>query len=267
MAEPYRTFLIDIDGTVLIGDRVLPGAPELLAFARAQGRRFCFLTNNSYRRPGEVAAFLTRCGLPCAPEQVVAAGSLAAERAARLSRRAVFVLGSASLAAMVEAAGGNVGQENADVVLVGLDRELTYARLSAACRALGAGARLVAVNHDLTVPTGAGLEPGCGVLLGALRAYQATRPLVCGKPSPVLAGAAIEHLGGTRRSTLMIGDSLDVDIRMARRARIAGALVNTGVVAPPRLARELQPDHVFAGLPELVAWLEGQAAAPDSEVA
>lgn len=251
--------MIDIDGTVIAGHRLLPGAPELLQYAREAGRRFVFLTNNSFAWPAEVAASLTALGLPCAEREVITAGHLAAERAAERSKRGVYVLGSQSLCDMVTRAHGNVTASNPDVVLVGLDRELTYKRLSIACRALGAGAKVVAVNRDWSVPSDLGLEPGCGVLLAALRAYKQTRPLVCGKPSPVLAHAAQRQLHAESERLLMVGDSLDVDMRMANRAGIAGALVQTGVVASPAVERAVKATYTFAGLPALLAWLRGGA--------
>jgi len=254
----FSAFLIDIDGTVIAGHRVLAGAAELLQYARQDGRRFVFLTNNSFAWPAEVAVSLTALGLRCEEREVVAAGHLAAERAAERSKRGVYVLGSQSLCDMVTHAHGNVTADNPDVVLVGLDRELTYKRLSIACRALGAGAKLVAVNRDWSVPSDLGLEPGCGVLLAALRAYRQTRPLVCGKPSPVLAHAAQRRLRATGEQLLMIGDSLDVDMRMANRAGIAGALVKTGVVASRMVEHEVKPAYVFPDLVALLAWLRGE---------
>lgn len=257
-SHAFTAFLVDIDGTVVAGPRVLAGAPDLLRFAREQNRRFVFLSNNSYAWPAELAASLTALGLPCEEHEVITAGHLAAERAAGRSRRGVFVLGSESLAAMARSFGGNVTAENPDVVLVGLDRQLTYQRLSIACRALAAGAHLVAVNRDWSVPTDVGLEPGVGILLSALRAFKPTRPLVCGKPSPVLARAAQQRLKADRSQLLMIGDSLDVDMRMAQRAGIAGALVQTGVIATPAVEREVQATYTFPDLPALLAWLRGQ---------
>ena len=255
VAPRFTAFLIDIDGTVVAGPRVLPGAAELLRFAREDRRRFVFLSNNSYAWPAELATSLTALGLECREQEVVTAGHLAAERAAKLSRHGVFVMGSPSLGSMVESFGGATTDDRPDVVLVGLDRQLTYPRLSIACRALAGGARLVAVNRDWTVPTGVGLEPGVGILLAALRAYKPVRALVCGKPSPVIAYGAMQRLDANPDETLMIGDSLDVDMRMAERAGIAGALVQTGVIATPAVERAVHAAHTFADLPALLNWL------------
>ncbi|MGI8554639.1 MAG: HAD-IIA family hydrolase [Dehalococcoidia bacterium] len=254
-SSAYRALLIDIDGTVIAGRRVLPGAPELLQLARKDGRRFVFLSNNSFAWPAETAATLTGLGLACEEGEVISAGHLAAERAAERSKRGIFVLGSQSLVDMVTHAGGNVTEDGPDVVLVGLDRGLTYPRLSIACRALLGGAKVVAVNRDWTVPTDIGLEPGIGVLLSALRAYKPMRPLICGKPSPVLAHAAQQRLGAELDEMLMIGDSLDVDMRMAHRAGIAGAVIKTGVVASKAVEREVRATYTFCDLPALLAWM------------
>jgi 4-nitrophenyl phosphatase len=251
----YRAFLLDIDGTVVEGARVLSGAPELLAYLRQDGRRFLFLSNNSRSWPAEVADSLTTLGLRCGEEEVLTAGHLAALRAAQRSRRGVYVLGSSSLAAMVVQAGGRLTDTDPDVVLVGLDKDLSYQRLSIACRAVGAGARVVAVNRDLSNPTEAGLEPGAGVLLGAIRTYLPGRTLVCGKPSPVLAREAQRRLRARRQEMLMIGDSPIADMRMAQRAGISGALVETGVGAGEGPGLVPGATFAFATLGDLLAWL------------
>jgi 4-nitrophenyl phosphatase len=254
-AGRFTSFLLDIDGTVAEGETVLDGAPELLDYLRRDGRRFLFLTNNSRAWPAEVAASLTKLGLRCGEEEVLTAGHLAALRAAQRSKRGVYVLGSHSLGQMVIQAGGSLTENEPDVVLVGLDKDLSYERLSIACRAVGAGAAVVAANRDLSNPTELGLEPGAGVLLGAVRAYKPGHTLVCGKPSPVLAHEAQRRLGARRDEMLMIGDSPISDMRMAQRAGIAGALVETGVGAGESPGRVPGATFAFATLGDLLSWL------------
>lgn len=253
----FTAFLIDIDGTVVEGKQVLPGAGALLDYARRGGRRFVFLTNNSRQWPAEVAAWLTGLGLRCQEQEVLTAGHLAAERAAERSRRGVYVLGSTSLAGMVERAGGAITATDPDVVLVGLDYDLSYERLSIACRAIGGGAHIVAVNRDLSIPTERGLEPGAGVLVHAVRTYGSGHMLACGKPSPVLAHEAQRRLGAKSEEMLMIGDSIASDMRMAARAGLSGALVETGVGGSGLSGRVPAIVGRFAGLTELVSWLRG----------
>lgn len=251
----FSAFLIDIDGTVLEGKQILDGAPQLLDYARADGRRFVFLSNNSRAWPAEIAASLTSLGLACDESEILTAGHLAAARAAQRSRRGVYVLGSGSLADMVRRAGGRIADDEPDVVLAALDYGLTYERLSIACRAIGRGAALIAVNRDLSVPTELGLEPGAGVLVAALRAYRPVHVLACGKPSPVLAHEAQRRLHARPDEMLMIGDSIVSDMHMAGRAGIAGALVQTGVENREQAAHLPAIAGAFPSLTDLIAWL------------
>ena len=140
------------------------------------------------------------------------------------------------------------------VVVVGLDSGATYAKFKIAALAIRAGARFVGTNPDLTLPTEEGIVPGAGSLQALLRAATDVTPLVIGKPEPTMLHAAIDILHADPQRTLVIGDRLDTDIAGARAAGLASALVLTGVTTLDELERStLQPDAVYAGLPEMVA--------------
>jgi 4-nitrophenyl phosphatase len=145
-------------------------------------------------------------------------------------------------------------EREAQIVVVGLDMEATYAKFRIAALAIRAGARFVGTNPDVTLPTDEGLVPGAGSLLALLQAATGVAPFVIGKPAPAMLHTAIDILHADPRRTLVIGDRLDTDIAGAGAAGLASALVLTGVATRAELAHsEIQPDVVFAGLPEIVA--------------
>ncbi len=252
----YRGYLFDLDGTVYLGEELLPGARETIQALRDRGARVLFLSNNPLRPPRAYAEKLTRLGLPTRPEEVLTsleATVLLLRR--RLPGAAVFVLGEAPLRWALHRAGQPLTHDptRAEVLLVSFDRTLTYERLTAAFRALQAGARLWATNPDPFCPTPEGGIPDAGATLAFLEALTGRRPeVVAGKPSEAFGRLALERLGLGPEEVLVVGDRLTTDVALGRAIGAATALVLTG--ATPRRALEaasVRPDHVLEGLADL----------------
>jgi 4-nitrophenyl phosphatase len=145
-----------------------------------------------------------------------------------------------------------------DAVIVGLDPHLDYRRLAAAASAVRAGARFIATNADLRYPTPAGLLPGAGAIVAAVRAASGIEPLVIGKPEPAIFRAILEAAGVDASDALAIGDNPDADVVAAHRAGIASILVLTGVVdaaTADHLSADRRPDAIAAGPAEVAALL------------
>jgi 4-nitrophenyl phosphatase len=147
-----------------------------------------------------------------------------------------------------------VSAEEAEWIVVGMDRSLTYEKLAQALRALLRGARLLATNEDPTFPTPEGLVPGAGAVVGALRGMGFPPEIVVGKPSPISFQVALEVLGLGPSEVLMIGDRLDTDIAGAQALGMDTALVLSGVTKPEDLTEaRIRPTYVAWDLLELVA--------------
>jgi 4-nitrophenyl phosphatase len=147
-----------------------------------------------------------------------------------------------------------VSAEEAEWIVVGMDRSLTYEKLAQALRALLRGARLLATNEDPTFPTPEGLVPGAGAVVGALRGMGFPPEIVVGKPSPISFQVALEILGLGPNEVLMIGDRLDTDIAGAQALGMDTALVLSGVTKPEDLTEaRIRPTFVAQDLLELVA--------------
>jgi 4-nitrophenyl phosphatase len=137
--------------------------------------------------------------------------------------------------------------------VVGLDRAFTYEKLAAAHAAIRAGARFIATNSDATLPTENGLVPGCGSIVAAIETSTSTRPVLIGKPQPLMLQVAAEHMGVDAADTVMIGDRLDTDILAGSRAGMLTVLVLTGVSTREEIpAAEAWPDLVFTDLNALL---------------
>jgi 4-nitrophenyl phosphatase len=248
-----HALVLDMDGTVYRGDTPIPGAFETLARCRNSGVPVMFVTNNSTRSRMEFAAKLTSMGHPTAPEQIVntahATSRLLADRYPEGTK--VYVVGAAALSEAVTDAGLVIAEEEAQVVVVGLDRAFTYDKLRTAVRLILDGADFIATNPDRLIPHGPHLDPGAGTLMAAVQAAtgHVTTPVVVGKPEPTLVSLALESLGTEPRNTVMVGDQLQTDVQAGQRAGLFSVLVTTGV--PTGGVTSVVADRVIADLSEI----------------
>lgn len=231
LVERYDAFLLDLDGVLFRGTQQIAGAGEAVAALRSMGKGVAFLTNNASRTPEQVAAKLAAVGVEALPEEIeTSARTTAAALAGRGILRA-FVIGQEGvLAALDEVGIARVELDGApEVVVVGLDRGVTYDRLRDAGIAVQRGARLVGTNGDTTFPAEDGLWPGAGALLAVVVATTGAAPEVFGKPAAVMFRGALVRAGGGR--PLVVGDRLDTDIAGAAALGWDSLLVLSGVHA------------------------------------
>jgi len=231
-----QTLLLDMDGVLYHGDRLLPGAE---AFVAAIARRpHLFVTNNPTRTPQEVADHLAGLGLPRPePERVLTSAQATAEWLARVKPGfRYFAIGAAGLHRELERV-GTADASAADFVVVGEGPGLDYEQLTIGVNLiLSHGARLVATNPDSTVDAVRGGEhlilPGGGALVAPFAVATGVTPTIIGKPEPLLYQMALRRLGCRAGECLMVGDRPDTDIAGAARLGMWTALVRTGRFAP-----------------------------------
>lgn len=255
----FSAVLMDMDGVLYRGHMPLPGVSELLALFERRDIAYACVTNNSTLTPAQYEAKLASMGIRMPAARVITSSVATRRYLERLLPRGTpaYYIGMEGLHEALFGDGYFVYDErHPQVVVSGLDSEATYAKLKLATLAIRAGARFVGTNPDASLPTDEGLVPGAGSLQALLRAATDVEPVVIGKPAPAMFQTAIDLLGADPLRTLTIGDRLDTDIAGAKAAGLAAALVLTGVTTPELLAQSaLQPDAVFAGLPELAtAW-------------
>lgn len=252
---PYRGWLFDLDGTVYLGERLVPGAPELIAGLRAAGRRVAFLSNKPLETRADYARKLTRLGIPAESDDVINSSLVLARHLRGLDPGApVFVIGEAPMLAEMRAHGFEV-RDDARVrwVVIAFDRTFTYAKLDTALQAVKGGARLIATNPDRTCPVEGGEIPDCAGMIAAVEAVTDRRvELIVGKPSPIILDVALAALGVPAAESVIVGDRIETDIMMGKRRGLATVLVLSGVTRPddPRIAT-LAPDHVVRSVADL----------------
>lgn len=231
----YEGYLLDLDGTVYLGDELLPGAGEAITRLREDGRQTLFLSNNPTRDPRMYAEKLTRLGLPTEPSHVVNPVVTMVDWLRREAPGAsVFVIGEPPLQRAIVAAGirTTVRASEVDVVVASYDRGFDYAKLQVAFDAIWqhGRARLVTTNPDAYCPMPGGRgEPDAAAIVAAIEASTgATCEVNVGKPSPVMLHTALGVLGLPASECLMVGDRLYTDIAMALDTGVDSALVLTG---------------------------------------
>jgi HAD superfamily hydrolase (TIGR01450 family) len=248
--------VLDLDGTVYLGDRLIPGADRAVARLRAADRRVVFLSNKPIESREAYAAKLTRLGIPTPAEDVINSSLVMARYLARETPGApVVTIAEPPLVAELERAGLVVTDrpERARWVVISFDRTFSYEKLDLAFRAARHGAELIATNPDRTCPVDGGELPDCAAMIGAVEGCTGQRvERIVGKPSPVTIAVALERLDLSADACLMVGDRPETDIRMGRTAGMDTALVLTGITRADRVpTEEDRPTYVLSSIAEL----------------
>jgi HAD superfamily hydrolase (TIGR01450 family) len=244
----YDQVVLDLDGTVWVGDAATPRAPEAVAAIRAAGKRLAFVTNDGERSPEEYVRKLWSIGCTAAAEEVVSVGSaIQYVLADREPGAGVYVIGSPAIFRHVVDAGHRIlnhtpAAESADVVVVAAHEDLSYAELRIATRAVLGGAEMIAGGRDRAFPSAGGPSPGTGVVVAALEYATGHSARNVGKPDPQVFKVALERLGGGR--TLVIGDHLESDLGGASAAGLDAAIVLSGVTRADDAAAAVDPKPV-----------------------
>lgn len=258
----FTSYLIDLDGVIYRGNTLVPGAREFVDWLQAQDKKFLFLTNNSFASETQVLEKLARLGITTDATHLLGAGQAAVQNIARRFPGAVvYVVGEPPLSDLVQQHHLQIAPldaHQADVVLVGLDRHFDYQKLTGAVIAIRTGAQFVAINRDALLPVANGYLPGCGTMVAAIEAGSGVTPQVIGKPEPALLQEAMRQLHSQPGETVMIGDSLAVDILGGKAAGTHTLLVLSGNDSRESAAQSsIKPDYIYQDVAAFLAELKG----------
>lgn len=255
-----RHFLLDMDGTIYLGARPIPGAPAFVQFLRETGRRFLFFTNNTTRDAAAYSEKLGRMGIETAPEDILTAGEATVRYLqTRTPYRRLYAVAPPSFETELRRGGFDLDEAAPEAVVLSFDTSLTYAKLERACLLVRQGLPYIATNPDKVCPTEYGPIPDCGAIAALIETATGRSPKFIGKPDPDMARLGMEKLGATPETTAMIGDRLYTDMRMARAADITAILVLSGETTAADLETATdRVDCVFPSVRELHAALGGE---------
>lgn len=265
--------ILDMDGVLWRGEIALPGFADAFAWFAEAEVPYLLATNNSGKTVAQYQEKLARLGAPGVPADRILSSAVAT--AQWLGKRypagtTVYVIGMAGIREALDDAGFDVVGEGqpAELVVAGIDRDLTYAKARHAARLINAGAAFFGTNADKTFPDADGLSPGAGSILALIEAATGVPPIVIGKPHRAMFDAAIDALKADPERILMVGDRLDTDIAGAQAAGMKTALLLSGVTTPDALAAaDVWPDVAYEDLAALIrawagdAWMTERARA------
>jgi HAD superfamily hydrolase (TIGR01457 family) len=246
-------FLFDMDGTLYLGERVLPGAREMLDLLAGKHVPFFLFTNNSSRSKEDYLHKLEKLGLPVNADQVVTSGDATIHYLQRKYHDcAVYLVGTPSLEREFQAHGVRLSEQSPDVVVLGFDTTVTYHKLETLCHHVQRGLPFIATHPDINCPTEQGFIPDIGAMLALVEASTGRRPdIIIGKPHPPMVEAVSARTGLMSRDMVMVGDRLYTDIAMGVTG-VHTVLVLSGETRQEDVASSpWQPDLVVQSVNEL----------------
>lgn len=259
--KKIRLYLFDMDGTLYLGDRLFPFTKDLLTAIKRNGARYLFMTNNSSKSVEDYIKKLAKLGIDAAREDFITSSQATAYYLHRHNEgQRLYVCGTESLKAELRREGFAVTEdaERAECVVMGYDTELNYKKLTDVSWLLTTRPAIpyIATNPDLVCPTEFGYVPDCGSVCEMIYNAAKRRPVVIGKPSPLMPELAMERLGVPKEETCVIGDRIYTDVKSGLNAGAVAVLVMSGETTAAILEDSVdKPDIVLKDAGEILAHL------------
>lgn len=260
-----RLFVLDMDGTFYLGDRVLPGAPDFLQAAADTGRDYLFFTNNSSKAPADYLHKLAGMGCPVGREKLMTSGDVTIRYLRTCCPgKTVYLVGTPPLEQSFAGAGIPLTNSDPavqpDLVVVGFDTTLNYRKLERACTFIRQGAQFLATHPDINCPTETGFIPDCGAICAGIALSTGVRPRYLGKPFAETVQMVAQHSGVPPARMAFVGDRLYTDVAAGVNNGAKGLLVLTGETKEADIpASPVQPDGVYLSLGEMAELLRKTA--------
>ncbi len=255
--EGTKAFVLDMDGTIYLGDRLFEETVPFLEKIRETGRDFYFFTNNSSRNKEAYIAKLHNMGIDISPAQMMISNEVIIKWLLENRRgERAFVVGTEYLVNDFLQAGIEIDEENPDYVVLGFDTSLTYEKISKACGFIRDGAPVFGVNADWNCPVEGGFIPDCGSIAALVKASTGVQCEFFGKPSRHTLDYITGHLGLKQSEIAIVGDRLYTDIAVAAGSEVLSVLVMSGETTHDMLREsEIVPDIVVRDIGELGEYL------------
>ncbi len=248
-----KSYLIDMDGVIVRGNALIPGADAFIARLNQKECRFLILTNNPIYTPMDLRHRLQRLGVEVTADQVyTSALATAAFLKAQKPNGTAFVIGESGLTEALHQVGYVLTDHQPDYVVLGETVSYSYARITQAVRLIDGGARFIATNPDPSGPAEGGIEPACGAIAALIQTATGVDPYFVGKPNPLMMRTALRFLGEHSENTIMVGDRMDTDVRVGTESGLETILVLSGVTTREMLARfPYQPTRIVNSVADL----------------
>ncbi|MBF0713813.1 TIGR01457 family HAD-type hydrolase [Gemella sp. GH3] len=252
--KSYKLYLIDLDGTIYNGNKKIDYAKEFIDYLNFNNIDYLFLTNNSTRLEKDVVDKLKTFGIVTTEKNVFTSSVATSMYLLNNNIDKIYVIGEKGLKTTLESNNISlVSEKKAQAVVVGLDRLVTYDKLTKACQAILRGAKFIATNPDKLLPTEQGMALSNGGQVKLLEYASDTEATVIGKPNDIIMELAMSKFGCRKEDIVMIGDNYDTDILAGINSGIDTIHVQTGVTTKEQLLnKEKQPTYSIENLSELL---------------
>lgn len=250
-----RCFILDMDGTFYLGNKILPGALEFMDYMKESGRDVLFLTNNSSKSAQYYADKLKQMGWPATKQDILTSGEATALYLKKRQDKAkLYVVGTPDLLAEFEAHGFTLTDDKPDFVVLGFDTTLTYSKLVTACDLIRNHVPYIATHPDVNCPVENGYIPDCGSFIQLIKASTGAVPQIIGKPNREIIDVVFQKKAFPADRMAMVGDRLYTDIATGKNAGINTVLVLSGETGVSDVEHsDLKPDYIFENLAALHA--------------
>jgi 4-nitrophenyl phosphatase len=253
--NPVRGVIMDLDGTTYAGNTEIPGARTFISKLRSYGIKVMFATNRANRTPKEIAEQLVDMHIPCSPSDVLTTAEATAWYLANKNdkkKKTAFCIGEQGLLSALKTVNIIITDNKPDYVIVSIDRDFNYEKLTKACCLINNGAKFIATNPDVKLKVDSGFVPGTGAIVAAVRAATGVKPLVIGKPGKLLFEMTIHQLKMRPDEVIAIGDNISTDIPAGIKAGIRTALLLCGVSSMKDIKRSrYKPTWIASNFDEL----------------
>jgi len=248
-------FIIDMDGVIYHGNKLLPGVTDFLEWLEKSGKKYLFLTNSSERTPKELHEKLKRLGIDVSEEHFyTSALATASFLANQKPNGSAYVIGDAGLIHALYSVGYSINNVNPDYVVVGDTHSYNFEKIELAVNLVIKGSKLIGTNPDVSGPVEVGITPSTKALIAPIEIASGKKAYYVGKPNPLMMRSALKGLGVKREDAIVIGDRMDTDIRCGLESEIDTLLVLSGITSAEDINQfPYRPRYVLNGVIDLVS--------------
>jgi NagD protein len=247
-------FIIDMDGVIYHGNRILPGVIDFLNWLEESGKQYLFLTNSSERTPKELHEKLERLGINVGEEHFyTSALATASFLSSQIPNGSAYIIGDAGLIHAMYSVGYSVNNVSPNYVVVGDTHSYNFEKVELAVNLVLRGAKLIGTNPDVSGPVENGITPSTKALIAPIEIATGRKAYYVGKPNPLMMRIALKKLGVKRENAIVIGDRMDTDVRCGLESELETLLVLSGITAENEIDNfPYRPQFVLNGVIDLV---------------
>jgi len=247
-------FIIDMDGVIYHGNKLLPGVSDFLNWLDTSGKKYLFLTNSPERTPKELHEKLKRLGINVGEEHFYTSALATANFiVSQIPNGSAYIIGDAGLIHAMYNVGYTMNNVNPDYVVVADPRSYNFEKIELAINLVLKGARLIGTNSDISGPVENGIAPSTKALIAPIEITTGKKAYFVGKPNPLMMRSALKKLGIDNENAIVIGDRMDTDIICGLEAEIDTLLVLSGITTKEDIVKfPYIPKYILNGIIDLM---------------